>query len=78
MKWQEMLNSGEAASLEQIARENGITRARVTQTMKLLKLPAHLKEFMSSLHDPVIIRGYSERRLGKYLPGKRTVMRLTT
>jgi len=78
MEWEEMLNTGEAASLAQIARENGISRARVSQIMNLLKLPADVKEFLARLQDPMEIQRYSERRLRKNLLGKTTVIRLTT
>ena len=58
-----MLDEGEVSSLAQIAKIEGLTRARVTQVMNLLKLPAEVKEFLNGLQDPVEIRRYSERRL---------------
>ncbi len=39
VEWQEMLDEGEVSSLAQIAKIEGLTRARVTQIMNLLKLP---------------------------------------
>ena len=58
-----MLDEGEVSSLAQIAKIEGLTRARVTQIMNLLKLPTGLKEFLTNLQDPVEIRRYSERKL---------------
>ena len=58
-----MLDEGEVSSLAQIAKIEGLTRARITQVMNLLKLPAEVKEFLNGLQDPVEIRRYSERRL---------------
>ena len=61
------MDDGEVTSLAQIAKIEGLTRARVTQIMNLLKLPARLKEFLTNLENPVEIRRYSERRLRKSL-----------
>jgi len=61
-----MLNDGSVKSMSEIARAEGLTRARVTQIMNLLKLPAELKVFLLELEDPKHIRKYSERRLRGY------------
>ncbi len=37
------------SSLSQIAKVNGLTRARVTQITNLLKQPAEVKEFLTGL-----------------------------
>jgi hypothetical protein len=58
-----MLDNGEVKSLTEIARNEGLTRARVTQIMNLLKLPAEMREFLARLDDPKEIRKYSERKL---------------
>jgi hypothetical protein len=70
VEWQKMLDEGEVSSLAQIAKIEGLTRARVTQIMNLLKLPAEMKEFLNGLQNPVKIRKYSERRLRKNLTSK--------
>ena len=44
----------------------GLTRARVTQIMNLLKLPPEWKTFLTGLDDPKDIRKYSERKLRNY------------
>ena len=58
-----MLNDGSVCSKSEIARKEGLTRARVTQIMNLLKLPAEMQEFLVKLEDPREIRKFSERKL---------------
>ena len=65
-----MLEEGSAESLNEIARIENLSRARVTQIMNLLKLPANVKRFLASLQDPMEIQRYSERRLRKSLTEK--------
>ena len=62
-----MLDDGVVRSLREIAKSEGLTRARVTQIMNLLKLPVNVREFLVRLDDPKEIRGYSERRLRQSL-----------
>jgi hypothetical protein len=76
VEWQEMLDEGEVSSLAQIAKIESLTRARVTQIMNLLKLPAEMKEFLNGLQDPGKIRKYSERRLRKTLKSKMWIKEL--
>ena len=71
-----MLDEGEVSSLAQIAKVESLTRARVTQIMNLLKLPAEMKEFLNGLQDPGKIRKYSERRLRKTLKSKMWIKEL--
>jgi len=61
-----MLNDGSATSCSEIAKMEGLTRARVIQIMNLLKLPPEWKAFLSGLDDPEDIRKYSERKLRNY------------
>lgn len=44
--WQAEIDGG--ASRAQIARREGLSRARVTQLMKLLDLPGHLQEALAT------------------------------
>jgi hypothetical protein len=41
-----MLDEGMLGSLKEIAAEEGLTRAEVTQIMNLLKLPVEVREFL--------------------------------
>jgi hypothetical protein len=70
MLWQKMLDEGSVKSLSEIAQKEGMTRARVTQIMNLLKLPAEWQEFLIGLEDPKEIRKYSERRLRNWHPSR--------
>ena len=63
VRWKASLESGQMLSLSQIARREGLSRARVTQIMNLLKLSSDLRKFVLGLDDPEEIRRYSERRL---------------
>lgn len=67
ISWQRMLDEGAAKSLTEIGQKEGLTRARVTQIMNLLKLPDEMREFLMGLEDTREIRRYSERRLRKSL-----------
>jgi len=63
IEWQRMLADGAAGSLSEIAKREGLTRARVTQVMNLLKLPDEVKTFLAGLDDNMEIRKHSERKL---------------
>lgn len=63
-----MLDEGEVGSLNEIAAKEGVSRARVTQVMNLLKLPEEMRDFLLGLDDPKEIRRYSERKLRSITP----------
>jgi hypothetical protein len=67
IQWKKMLDDGQVGSLSELAKKVGLTRARVTQIMNLLKLPDELQKFLVDLNDPKEIRRYSERRLRQSL-----------
>jgi len=50
-----------------IAREFGITRARVSQVMKLLSLAPKIQETLLTINNPKIIKHFSEHRLRQLL-----------
>ena len=52
-EWQRQLEAGEVESQAAIARREGITRARVTQIMGLLRLAPEIQEHILSLPDTV-------------------------
>ncbi len=51
IEWQVLLESGEVANQAAIARQEGITRARVTQVMGLLRLTPEIQQHVLSLPD---------------------------
>ena len=61
-----MLDNGAVSSMSEIARKEGLTRARVTQIMNLMKLPGEMQDFLLGLDDAKQIRIYSERKLRGY------------
>jgi hypothetical protein len=63
IQWKKMLDDGAVSSMSEIARKEGLTRARVTQIMNLMKLPGEMQDFLLGLDDAKQIRKYSERKL---------------
>jgi len=63
IEWQALLESGDAANQAAIARQEGITRARVTQVMGMLRLASAIQEHVLSLPDMVRRPAISERAL---------------
>jgi hypothetical protein len=63
LEWQALLESGEALNQADIARREGITRARVTQVMGLLRLAPEIQQQVLSLPDMVRRPAITERAL---------------
>jgi len=76
MRWQELLDGGEAESAADIARDEGLTRARVSQLMRLLKLAPEIRE---AILDPdakaALPTEKTLRELAGLTPAKRQVKR---
>jgi DNA-binding transcriptional MocR family regulator len=49
IKWQGLLKSGQIPSQAEIARQAGLTRARVTQILSLLNLAPKIQEYILSM-----------------------------
>ena len=62
-RYQKILDDPFINSLADVARELGITRARVSQVMSLLKLAPEIQKELLNLQDQKAIRYFSERRL---------------
>jgi hypothetical protein len=69
MEWQRQLEAGEVMTQAAIAQREGITRARVTQIMALLRLAPEIQKHILGMPDAVGRPAISERRL-------RTITRL--
>ena len=67
LRWQEEIDSG-SCTRASIARRENLTRARVTQLMKLLELPDAIKDAM--LKDPEGYRDWTIRDALKMVKGK--------
>ena len=63
IEWQALLESGEASNQAAIARREGITRARVTQVMGMLRLAPEIQKHILSLPDMVRRPAITERAL---------------
>jgi hypothetical protein len=51
IEWQALLQSGKIANQADIAQREGITRARITQVMGLLRLAPEIREQILSMPD---------------------------
>jgi len=63
IEWQALLASGEAPNQAAIARRDGITRARVTQVMGLLRLAPEIQQHVLSMPEMVRRPAVTERAL---------------
>lgn len=63
IEWQALLDSGQAANQAEIARREGVTRARGTQVMGLLRLPPKIREYILSMPDTIRRPTVAERAL---------------
>jgi hypothetical protein len=63
IEWQTLLKSGKIATQADIARREGISRARVTQVMGLLRLAPEIREKILSLPDTLHRPPMTERML---------------
>lgn len=62
-EWRTLLESGRIGSQAEIARREGITRARVIQVMGMLRLPPEIQEQIRALPDTSGPSTVSERNL---------------
>jgi hypothetical protein len=67
LKWREQLRNVPVLTRAQVAAQEGLSHARVTQVMSLLELPVDVQCFLGRLTDPKEIRFFSERRLRRLL-----------
>jgi len=62
-EWKDLLESGKVASQTEIARREGISRARVTQVMSMLRLGSEIQERILSMPNAIRRPPFSERVL---------------
>jgi len=63
LEWQALLESGQVRNQAEIARRQGITRARVTQVMALLRLAPEIQQHILSMPNAVRRPAITERAL---------------
>jgi DNA invertase Pin-like site-specific DNA recombinase len=66
-EYKEMIDSGEAKTQSELARIKGISRARVTQILNLLKLDKSIIDNLEQIGDPIDKKVISERKLRKII-----------
>jgi len=62
-EYNQMIDNGDVKNQAQLARLKGISRARVTQILRLLKLDSLIIQRLEKLGDPLKARTISERML---------------
>jgi hypothetical protein len=63
LKWRQMLDDDPALSMAQIARNQSVSRARVTQIMNLLSLPPGIQDCLIAISNPAEIAFLTEHKL---------------
>jgi len=66
-EYKKILDSGEAKNQAELARIKGISRARVTQILGLLKLDSFVIQELEKLGDPLKSKIITERMLRPYV-----------
>lgn len=69
IEWQRQLDAGEVQNKTEIARQEGITRARVTQVMSLLRLAPDFRKQILTMPDIIRKSAVTERRLRPIVSG---------
>ncbi len=65
-QWQQDLAEGKYSSRADLSRKMGVSRARVTQILNLLKLPPEIIEKAITLGDPLTKRTATEHSLRQF------------
>ena len=69
IEWQRQLDSAEVRNKTEIAQREGITRARVTQVMRLLRLAPEFRKQILTMSDIIRTSAVTERRLRSIVSG---------
>ena len=66
-EYKQMIDNGQAKNQSDLAQKLGISRARITQILRLLKLDSLIVEELEKLGDPLESRNVTERMLRPYV-----------
>ncbi len=66
-EYKEIINLGKVKNQSELARKLGISRARVTQILSLLKFDSSIIQELEKLGDPLKLRIITERMLRPYV-----------
>jgi hypothetical protein len=71
LEWRKAIDSGHYPSRSDLARKNGISRARVTQILNLLRMATEVIDIIGGLGDPLPSPVVTEKQLRRIvnLPG---------
>ncbi|MCJ7449363.1 MAG: hypothetical protein MUO72_16935, partial [Bacteroidales bacterium] len=69
-EYKQMIDNGDVKNQAQLARLKGISRARVTQILNLLKLNKNIIDKLKQIGDPMDKKVISERKLRKIINKK--------
>jgi hypothetical protein len=69
IEWRRQIDAGEVQNKAEIARREGITRARVTQVMSLLRLAPEFQKQILTMSDTIRSSAVTERRLRPIING---------
>ena len=61
LEWRQAIDSGHYSSRADLARKNGISRARVTQILNLLRMATEIIDIIGGLGDPLPLPVVTER-----------------
>jgi len=67
LRWRDQLAGNPRLTQAGIAAREGLSRARVTQIMNLLRLPETIQSLLQNLSPPLNIHSFSERQLRRLL-----------
>lgn len=75
LEWEQRLQTENSLTRAQLAREEGTTKAYITQMLRLTNLPEEARQYLSTLRSPETIRSFSLRRLAMVakLPADRRI-----
>jgi ParB-like chromosome segregation protein Spo0J len=62
LEWQKMMEADSVLNQAKIAENEGVSRARVCQLMRLLSLAPEIQRVLVDTHDPASIRLLNERK----------------
>ena len=67
LEWRKAIDSGHYGSQADLARKKGISRARVTRVLNLLRLSSRVVGIIMDIGDPLHARIITERQLRRLL-----------
>jgi hypothetical protein len=76
LKWRQMLDADPSLSMAQLARNQNLSRARVTQIMNILSLPQGIQEYLTAIRDPKEIAFLTENKLRTVAAGMSAEMQM--